>query len=230
MKKQDIIAGIVIGEAIAWLLFLIVSHIVSSANEKGVKVGALFEFAASQTGLFILTVGFPILIIIGLWIAERISQKIPIIMRIAKFGVVGVLNTLLFMGVNNLLVFLTDRTEGYMFDSFVVLAFIVANVNSYLWNKFWTFEVTGISRAKTEFTQFFLVSLAALIVNLGVVHVLVNITKAPSSIDPVQWDNIAWIIGSIAALILNFIGYKYFVFRKKDVQPESPAQNVINNI
>ncbi|MBI4129035.1 MAG: GtrA family protein [Parcubacteria group bacterium] len=219
MKKKDIIAGVIIGEAIAWLLFLIASNIVSNPDE-GKTIAPIFAIAASYAGLFVLTIGFPLATLFGLWVATRIAGRIPILYQLAKFVLVGVLNTLIDIGVLNLMIFLTHIRTGYPIPVFAALGFVAALVNSYAWNKLWTFENTETTAITKEFQSFFIVSLVGLALNVGTVHVVVNVITAPADVNQVVWDNLAKILGSIASLIWNFVGYKFFVFKKKD-NPEA---------
>jgi putative flippase GtrA len=159
----------------------------------------------------------------GLVIAHMISQKIAVIWQIGKFGVTGVLNVLVDLGVLSILTFFfrtyfsidskasvfTALSLITFYSIFKSISFIIANINSYFWNKHWTFHKEG--GKSTEFFQFFIVSVVGFIVNV-IVASLVFKSVAGFSVD--QAGLIGAASGSIAGLAWNFIGYKFIVFKK----------------
>jgi uncharacterized membrane protein YdbT with pleckstrin-like domain len=51
------------------------------------------------------------------------------------------------------------------------------------------------------------------LVNIAIVHVLVNVVGAPIGISSHAWANIA-LIGTVVISVLgNFVGYKFFTYR-----------------
>ena len=71
-----------------------------------------------------------------------------------KFLLVGVLNTGIDFGVLNLLMFSTGITSGFYYPIFKAISFICGVINSYIWNKRWTFQ-KGNKLGKKEFSKFF---------------------------------------------------------------------------
>jgi putative flippase GtrA len=162
----------------------------------------------------------------GLTVAYYISKKIAVIWQLGKFGVTGVMNVLVDMGVLSLLIaFFRDSFSinakdavitGLEILTFYSLykagSFIVANINSYFWNKYWTFNQTG--EKKTEFLQFFLVSILGFIINVTVASLVFHLGNPTGDLAQGQWGLIGAAMGSIVGLAWNFIGYKFFVFKK----------------
>jgi putative flippase GtrA len=163
---------------------------------------------------------------VGLRIAFYIGQKIAIIYQIAKFGVIGVGNVLVDLGVLSLItmIFSTylkieskDAMIGAVtfYSLFKSISFIVANINSYFWNKYWTFDQGGKKQTKSEFVQFFVVSIVGFLINVFVASVVFNmIIGSLVSMTSGQLGLIGAAAGSIAGLAWNFIGYKLWVFKK----------------
>lgn len=141
-------------------------------------------------------------------IQNIIKEKIVIIRQFAKFFVVGVLNTLLDLGILNLLIFISGISAGVGYSLFKAISFVVANLNSYIWNKRWTFKA-----AKGGFGQFFVISLIGLLINVGAASLVVNFVGPQLQFSPKVWANIGALFGSAAGLIWNFIGYKFIVFK-----------------
>lgn len=163
---------------------------------------------------------------LGLRIAFLLGQKIAIIYQIAKFGVIGVSNVLVDLGVLSLItiVFLTyfkidSRStiiSGVAFYSlFKSISFIIANINSYFWNKHWTFDQGKKKQTKSEFIQFFAVSVIGFLINVFVASFVFKVVVSSLMIlSAGQLGLIGAAAGSIAGLAWNFIGYKLWVFKK----------------
>jgi len=134
-----------------------------------------------------------------------------IVRQAVKFILVGILNTFVDLGVLNLLIFTTGIASGFGYSVFKGVSFTVAVVNSYILNKFWTFKTTG------SFGKFFIVSLIGFGVNVGVASVVVNIIGnqlLSFGVSEKIWANVGAIAATFCAMIWNFIGYKFMVFKK----------------
>lgn len=187
---------------------------------KAAKPDLFYKFYLIIVPFFV--IGTPV----GLRIAFFIGKKIAIIYQIAKFGLIGVLNTLVDLGV---LAFLTSIFWIYFnIDSKTVIvgiitfysiyksiSFIIANLNSYFWNKYWTFEQGKKEQTRSEFIQFFAVSIIGFIINVFVASfVFKMIIGSLIGFSSEQLGLIGAAAGSIAGLAWNFIGYKLWVFKK----------------
>ncbi|MBI2439254.1 MAG: GtrA family protein [Candidatus Moranbacteria bacterium] len=134
--------------------------------------------------------------------------------QLSKFGLVGVTNTVIDLGIYNLFIFMSDVSSGYLIAVFKSFAVMTAIINSYVWNKFWSFEKKDVANVGEEFTQFLLVSLTGLLLNVGITAFVVNIIGAPVGITEKAWANVGGLTASILVLTWNFVGYKFFVFKK----------------
>ncbi|MEK7566401.1 MAG: GtrA family protein [Patescibacteria group bacterium] len=164
----------------------------------------------------VMVIALTVLAVIALWVAKIISGKIPMILQIAKFVATGVLNTLLDIGVLNLLMFVFVATSGSSYSIFKGASFIVANINSYFWNKHWTFGTFGSGKSATtkEFGQFFAVSFVGFLINIGIASLVVNFISPVGGISVTLWANVGAIVATLASLVWNFLGYKFIVFKK----------------
>jgi putative flippase GtrA len=120
-------------------------------------------------------------------------------MQLFKFGVVGVTGYVV-----NLAVFavLVELLAVHHIPA-AIGAFCVAVMNNFLWNRHWTFRATA-GHAGFQAARFFTVSIAALIVNLIVLSLLVDVAGAPEL--PSQAVAVA------VAMPFNFIGNKLWTF------------------
>ncbi len=156
---------------------------------------------------------------------EEESKKGTLI-QIIKFAVVGAGNTLVDWVVLFGLMRLTGITSGFGYSAEKGGSFLVAVINSYVWNKYWTFKAKG-TKVATEFSQFFLVSVVGMVINVGVASLVVRFIKpmdfvislagyipfielAPGEI----WGIFGAAVATIVALAWNFLGYKFIVFKK----------------
>ncbi len=158
-----------------------------------------------------LVLGLAILTSAGMLVARLLSHFLPILLQLAKFVVVGVLNTLVDLGVLNLIIFIAGVTLGPLYVVFKSISFIVAVLNSYIWNKYWTFE-SGNKETK-ELLQFFAVSLIGFIINVGIASAVANFVFIPGFSD-IRMANLGALTGTIFGLAWNFLGYKFVVFKK----------------
>jgi putative flippase GtrA len=164
---------------------------------------------------------------LGIVVAYYIGKKISTIWQIAKFAVIGVLNTLVDLGTLSLLIFLFRRLLGIeagdiifpllgitFYSIYKSASFIAANINSYYWNKYWTFDQNIREKTRAEFLQFFAVSVVGFLVNVTVASVVFKSVTPFAGFNSDQWGLIGAAAGSILGLVWNFIGYKFIVFKK----------------
>lgn len=178
---------------------------------------------------FVIIPLFTITIPLGLVIASWISRKIPIIWQLAKFVVIGVLNTLVDIGALAYMLSLAAASQypvashDILFTLFVPIAFFtlyksisffIANANSYVWNKYWTFGSNEEKKSSTEFIQFLIVSLIGFLINIVAASLIFSFFHKIGGLTSDQWALIGAATGSISGLAWNFIGYKFIVFKK----------------
>ena len=141
-------------------------------------------------------------------------DKFPIIIQFFKFGVVGVINTAVDLIVLTVLIkIFPSGRKGRLYSLLKAISFIVANVNSYILNRSWTFaQDRGFKNTGVEFSQYFFVSIIGMLINVAVAS-FVNNSIHPRHPKLVKyWPQIAALFGTAFGLIWNFIGYKFLVF------------------
>lgn len=187
----------------------------------GAFIGILTPFIFSNLSLTLpipIPVFIPLLALLsalGVGFGYLLSKIVrPFFFQLSKFGLVGVTNTVIDLGIYNLFIFMSDVSSGYLIAVFKSFSVLAAIVNSYVWNKFWSFEKKEIDNFGEEFTQFLLVSLVGLLLNVGITAFVVNVIGTPMGITEKTWANIGGLTASVAVLTWNFIGYKFFVFKK----------------
>ena len=196
MKKNDIIVALVIGELIALLSFGILKNL-------GLEAKLLY---------WLWPFFLPVFCLFCLWIASLVGKKLLIAWQAAKFILVGVLNTVVDLGVLNLLMLAFGISGGLMYSVFKGASFIVATTNSFFWNKFWTFEKKE-TKSHKEVLQFFTVSLLGFGINVGVASLIVLFIAPQFGLSPQAWANVGAIGAAFCGMTWNFLGYKFIVFK-----------------
>jgi putative flippase GtrA len=159
----------------------------------------------------------------GLVIAKVISRRVSIIWEIGKFVVIGILNTLVDWGT---LVLLTLSFRKYLtieptdniisciavYSLYKSTSFFVATMNSYYWNKCWTFSNPNSKKEKSDLLNFLLASTIGFGINVGVSTYVFSYVRLESfNID--QWGLIGAGLGTLLGLTWNYLAYKFIVFR-----------------
>tara|TARA_Y100000310_G_C20670673_1_gene810096 strand:+ start:588 stop:1181 length:594 start_codon:yes stop_codon:yes gene_type:complete len=197
MKKSDIVIGLVVGEITAWYFFILLR-----------KVEAVSSF------LWTLPIIFPILTVICLWIAFLIGKRFLFIFQLAKFLLVGVLATIVDLGILGLSVMITGITGGVGYAVMKGVSFIVATVAKYSGDKIWAFEQKDTSETGKEFSKFFLVTLIGLVINITIASLVVDYVGPQFGLSDELWANVGGIAAAFGTVLWNFLGYKFLVFKK----------------
>jgi len=210
IEKKDYIFGILAGLFIGLLALPIL---------KAAKPSLYDQYAMAIVPLFFILVPF------GLLISYYIGKKLKVIWQLAKFVVIGVMNTLFDLGTLSILIFVfRDYFHIESKDLFLIgitfysifkgFSFIIANINSYYWNKYWTFEQIATKKTGIEFLQFLTVSIIGFIINVVVASYVFKGIPSIVGLNSDQWGLIGAMAGSVSGLAWNFIGYKFIVFKK----------------
>ena len=203
LEKRDAVMSLIVG-ALTGFFALMVFKLLESD----------IDLPISGFWHWLFPVGLSLLSLIGIFFASWIGKRFVAIYQIAKFGLVGALNTLVDLGVLSLLIFRTGIATGLFYVLFKAISFMVAAVNSYFWNKHWTFEKRDEEFEAGEFFKFLSVTILGFLINVGVASFVVIVIGPKYQISDELWANIAAIIATLFAFIWNFVGSKFIVFKK----------------
>jgi putative flippase GtrA len=160
-----------------------------------------------------LIVAVPILWFVGVNLGYFLGQFIKPFNQFGKFTAVGFTNAAVDFGILNLFIFLTGIAVLPWYAVFKTVSFVAGLMNSYLFNKHWTFEAGKSQGGLKEFFSFGGVVIFAFFVNVGTASLIVNFVNPIGDLTPEAWANVGAIVGSAAALLLSFGGFKK-VFNK----------------
>ncbi|MFC1663652.1 GtrA family protein [Patescibacteria group bacterium] len=201
MKKIDFIAAFIIGEISAWIAIPILNFIE-------------LELPIIGSYPLVLLVLLPALAILAVGIAHILAKKIPVILQIVKFFLVGISNSFVDFGVLNFLMWITAVFSGWLFSLFLGLSFSLSVINSYFWNKYWTFEKKETKPGPKEFSKFYIIAGVGFLLNIIIASFIVNVIGPQFGFNEKIWANIGKGIAIFCICTWNFLGYKFIVFKK----------------
>lgn len=163
--------------------------------------------------------------------------RYKVVRQFLKFATVGVSSTVVDLGLHFVLMFKVpvgdrslgeavgtwmahflvgrapvDLAEAYAFGytPLKVLPVVLAILNSFYWNRRWTFRVRGKAGIPIQVTKFYTVALIGMVLNLAISTTVAHIVPLP----PKE----SWAAASLAAMVVvvfwNFFGQKLWTFRK----------------
>jgi putative flippase GtrA len=160
--------------------------------------------------------GFIMLCVAGIIVARVVGRLLPIFYKFGKFGEAGGLNWLVDLGIVNLLILVTGYSTGIYFILFKGISFASASTNSYFWNKFWVFRGVKKQSETKEVGKFAIATVLGMLVNIILASSIAFIGPLIfGGISSKSWANIATIVGSLTAMIFNFLLYKIWVFKDR---------------
>lgn len=197
MSRKDLYLVSLIGFLFGWLLLL-------PAKNLGLVITPQLVLAA--------VAGFTLFAPLALVILKFLSRFWAVLYQFGKFAAVGALNTVIDLGVLNLLILLTDIYIGIYFIIFKAISFLVASTNSYFWNKFWTFQ-SKLPVMVKEYVRFIFFTIIGLLINVSAAYFIVSVIGPLFGADLKLWANIGALVAIGVSLVWNFFAYRYIVFR-----------------
>jgi len=199
LQKKDIFSALIIGEVCALLVVFLT--LILQFPEIVEKIAVFFPII------------LPPLSFTGVFFVAVLGQKRPVIFQMGKTFLVGILNTLIDLSVLNVLMRATMRASGWPYALFKGFSFSAAIVNSYFWNKSWSFKKQGKAEIK-EFGKFYGVTIIGLIIHIVSSSVVVNVIGPQFGLGGQEWGTIGGIVAAFSAFLWDFLSYKLLVFKK----------------
>ena len=201
MKKRDIVSALVIGEICALILILVAGSLEIPSNIKD-----FMKF---------LPLVLPILSALGIWFVSLFEKKMPVLFQAGKSFLVGILNTFIDLGILTILMEKFQIFAGLYYLLFKGTSFAFATLNSYFWNKLWTFEKKEAAVDLKQTSKFYLITIGGLLIHLAVSSFMVNFLGPQFGVSEKIWAYVGAIAAVFIGFIWNFTGYKFIVFRDK---------------
>jgi len=204
LRKTDILIGIILGLIIAIFIIAILKNLRDSVP--------IPSFLTDSEWLLLFL--FPLIVTSWTFITFYLGTKWPVFFQFGKLITIGFSNTAIDFGVLNLLMYFSGVEKGILFSIFKGISFLVAVTNSYVWNKYWTFDNPEGKKWAKQFIMFFVISGTAFLINVSVASFIVNVLEPFGNITPTIWANFGAFASLIITLFWTFLGYKFIVFKK----------------
>jgi len=205
MKKIDLLSSIVLGLIISVFAIALISALESEINVSAINTTLLW---------LLIIMGVSFLTVLWVYIASRLGNRQHVFFQFGKFIPIGVSNAAIDFGVLNLLILTSGIDKGLLFSVFKGISFLFAVINSYFWNKFWTFESRGTAGLGRQFVIFLIVAGIGFVINVATATFIVNFINPIGDVSPILWANIGALASIVIVIIWNFFGYKFLVFKK----------------
>lgn len=202
MQRRDWAAIFIIGAAVGLLSQLILTNVAGS-----------FHIALTPGLRLAVFAGFTLLAPAALSVLHLAGKFMPVLYQFGKFAAVGTLNTFVDIGVLNLELLALGTPGAWGYRAFKAVSFLAGTTNSFLWNKFWTFDSREPANA-SQTIKFYAVAVVGFLLNVGLASYVFSNVGRPASLSPNLWANVGALAGVAAAFLWDFIGYKYLVFKK----------------
>src|SRR3989344_3434162 len=171
MKVTDTIFALIAGRIVG----LIVSDFL---REWGIPVGVYERL--------VIWLIFPLLSLFCLWLAYKIGQKILFVFQAAKHLLVGAAATVLDL---KLFEFLFWLPAMLLVNPVMVkgISFLFSTSLKYWGNKYWAFQKPEKEHLKKEFTQFFIITLIGLIIDISVFYYATKVAGPQFGLPEAIW-------------------------------------------
>ena len=124
------------------------------------------------------------------------------LIKLIRFSIVGVGNTLV-----NWSIFIILNVFGVYYIISNIIAYIIATINSYIWNSLWVFKYGQGLNINTS-VKFFILNLVGLTVNTTIMYILVDILNFNKFM--------ALVLASVFVVIMNYTINKLWVFKEEN--------------
>jgi putative flippase GtrA len=134
--------------------------------------------------------------------------------ELAKFGVIGVLNFVITIGISDTLHLVLGMGPLTSFG----IGTVIATTFSYFANRYWTFRHRDTSGLGREYILFFVLNGVALVITwvfIGFTHYILGLHNGIAF-------NAAEVVGTAAATLFRFWAYKKWVFLPATAPPVDP--------
>lgn len=132
----------------------------------------------------------------------------------SKFSMVGFANAVVDIGTLNLLLWLAPTREAWLLAAYNAVALILANVNSYFGNTFWTFRGRA-EHNRRQTSLFFLQAIINIAVSNGLFYGLVRVLLIYDVVPGWIAGNVAKVVSISVASVMSFFLMRYLVFARK---------------
>lgn len=172
--------------------------------------------------IWLLMLIIPFMFAFSLYVSGTLFRRMKSLYPFIKYSAVGFFSAGIDFAVFNLLIYATGIERGAEITLFKAASFACGMLNSYNWNRVWTFRMGKPGRGPWHSRRFFrytVITMFGFAINVGLTSLVANLVSPPFGITQVIWDNLAAVAGTCGSMIWDFNGYKLMVFRPHPVAP-----------
>lgn len=185
-------------------------HIIYITNNLALQIGG---FVVAPWMFYVL---FPFGEAIGYFVVISLFQRIRILVEASRFAIVGFLNFVVDAGALAILSATTGIYSGVGIVPLNMVAATIAFLNSYYWNRTFTFQ-SRVDASVGEFGSFLFVSAIGVLINSAVVFAITTFVVPFNGITEARLVTLAKVAATFVSLFWNFFGYKFIVFQKREM-------------
>lgn len=148
-------------------------------------------------------------------------SQLALVAQLFRFGFVGTMNTLIDILAFNTLVWMFPTGDTYTLVFYNTLAITIGAVNSFCWNKLWTFKQRS-SASNDQLIRFAFVTGLGIICNDAFLWLATTILTS-FSLTSFLWVNVAKVSAIVGSVSVSYVGMRFSVFTRNDVWEEIPS-------
>src|ERR1700719_2205674 len=141
-------------------------------------------------------------------------RRKSLLLQILRFCLVGGLNTFVDVLIFNLLVWGFPTQDSGLLVIFNSLAYLIGAINSFCWNKLWTFKQRS-SASNDQLARFAVVTSMGIICNDAFLWLATSILNS-FSLHSFLWVNVAKVSAIAGSVAVSYLGMRFSVFTKTD--------------
>ncbi len=176
--------------------------------------------------IFVLDIVFPYRVLVtlgvsiaamplGIWLGGQLEDFFGFgMLRFSKYFAAGLLSFAIDFATLNIISHFTGITTGLTVGWINFPGFFLATINAYFWNRLWVFQKKEAASLFGDLPKFLLVIIIGIIINSTVLVLISSTIAPPFGLTERRWLNIAKICATMVAIVWNFFGYKFIVFKE----------------
>src|SRR5581483_10081185 len=158
---------------------------------------------------------------------RRNSGRPRLLGQMVRFGLVGVLNTVVDLLLLNILLLLFPTTNSLMLLAYNALAYSVGGVNSFLLNKYWTFGHKQTT-SRSELIRFAITTLGGIMWSSIILWIASNVLH-PILINPTMWANASKVFAIGGTALISYLGMRLWVFVNKPREKQTLFNTTVSD-
>ncbi|TNF83142.1 MAG: GtrA family protein [Acidobacteria bacterium] len=147
--------------------------------------------------------------------SRRTAQRLG---EVVRFALVGISNSLIDLGVTNILALLITARNEVSLLLISAVACATATLNSYFLNRRWTFRDADGNSVPGSVARFAVVASLSMVINTSVFLFLAKYLPTHLGLPELLAINVAKIGGIAAAMTVSFVGYRFGVFQTEEIK------------